>query len=89
MNENERPGPGEGRAKHGYQNEVNWDDGQGGQPYANQDAALGPTTADEAEAGNRGEASGRNLEEMEAMKQKPDQGTEREAPRNTRSGEGE
>ncbi len=88
MNDNERKSPGEGHAKHGYQNEVSWDDGQGGQPYANQDADLGPATADETEAGNRGEASGRNLEEMEAMKGKPDP-TTRQAPRDTRSGSGE
>lgn len=75
MNHEERTGPGEaagdGRARHGYQNEVNWDGGKGGQPYANQDAALGPAAAHETEAGNRGAASGRNLQQMEELKRKP------------------
>lgn len=95
MNENEpkdeRRGPGEargdGRAAHGYQSEVSWDDGKGGQPYANRDEALGPATFDETEAGNRGEASGRTLEELEEMKQKPDRPAS-EAPRDDRSGRG-
>jgi hypothetical protein len=88
MNDNERKSPGEGKARHGYQNEVSWDDGQGGQPYANQDAALAPDAFAEVEAGNRGEVSGRNLEEFEAMKKKPE-GPAGEAPRDADSGEGE
>ena len=86
-NENERKGPGEahgdGRAQHGYQNEVSWDGGKGGQPYANQgDAEQGPATAKEAEGGNRGDASGRNLEQLEELKRKPDRPVS-EAPRET------
>jgi hypothetical protein len=83
-NQNERKGPGgeagrkdpgeaqgDGRAQHGYQNEVSWDGGKGGQPYANQgDAEQGPATAKETEGGNRGEASGRNLEQLEELKRR-------------------
>lgn len=82
MNENEGKGPGEaegdGRARHGYRNEVSWDDGKGGQPYANQDAALGPAAAHETEAGNRGEASGRNLEQLEQLRRRPESETPRQ-----------
>jgi hypothetical protein len=91
MIENERKGPGEaagdGRAQHGYQNEVNWEGGKG-QPYANQGSEeQGPAAARETEAGNRGEASGRNLEQLEQLKKKPDRPTS-EAPREDGSGEG-
>lgn len=92
MNENERKGPGEaagdGRAQHGYRNEVNWDDGKGGQPYANQgEEEQGPATAKETEGGNRGAASGRNLEQLEQLKRKPER-TESEAPREDVTGRG-
>lgn len=92
MDENDRKGPGadgqEGRAKHGYRNEVSWDDGKGRQPYTNrgeeeQDVAA----AHEAEAGSRGAASGRNLEDLEALKGTPD-GPVREAPRQDVDGGG-
>jgi len=92
MNENDRKRPGEAEAdahaRHGYRNEVSWDDGKSGQPYANQgDEEQGPGTAKETEAGNRGEASGRNLEQLEALKRKPEP-PESEAPREDRSGRG-
>jgi hypothetical protein len=78
MNTNEpKKGPGEaegdGHALHGYRNEVSWDDGKGRQPYTNQGESEQQTdAAPEAEAGNRGDASGRNLEQLEAVKQKPE-----------------
>jgi hypothetical protein len=77
MNSREaKKGPGEaegdGRAAHGYRNEVSWDGGKGRQPYVNQEGAEdGVDAAPEAEAGNRGEASGRNLEQMDEVKGKP------------------
>ena len=84
MNEKERKGPGEaqgeGRAKHGYRNEVSWDGGKGAQPYANQEAPLGPAAAHETEGGNRGASSGRNLEQLEQLRRKPEP-PESEAPR--------
>lgn len=87
MNENQRKGPGEaegdGRAAHGYRNEVSWDGGKGRQPYANQgEEEQEPAAARGHEGGDRGEASGRNLEQMEAVMQKPGR-PEREAPRET------
>lgn len=70
MTDNDRKDPGEaagdGRAKHGYRNEVSWDGGKGRQPYANQGSEeQGSAAAPEAEAGNRGDASGRNLDHLE------------------------
>jgi hypothetical protein len=54
------------KAEHGSPSEVSWDHGRGRQPYANQGAEeAGPATGDEYEAGDRGERSGRNLEQME------------------------
>lgn len=84
MNENERRSPGEaqgdGGAQHGYRNEVSWDQGRGRQPYANQEEAIGPAAAPEAEGGSRGDASGRTIEQLEDLKRKP-QRPEGEAPR--------
>jgi hypothetical protein len=75
MNDQDRKDPGEaegdGKALHGYRNEVSWDGGKGRQPYANQgDEEIGPATAREYEAGNAGDAAGRNLEQLEQVKQK-------------------
>jgi hypothetical protein len=75
MNEQDRKDPGEaagdGKALHGYRNEVSWDGGKGRQPYANQgEEETGPATAREVEAGNAGEAAGRNLEQLEQVKRK-------------------
>lgn len=85
MSDNDRKDPGEaagdGKALHGYRNEVSWDGGEGGQPYTNQgEEELGPATAKEYEAGNAGDAAGRNLEQLDAVKGKPGRPTG-EAPR--------
>lgn len=87
MNENDRKDPGEaagdGKAAHGYRNEVSWDGGEGRQPYANQgEVEQGPGAAAEVEAGNRGDASGRTLEQMEQLKRKPGSPAE-QTPRGT------
>lgn len=65
--------PGDGTARHGGRTEVNWEDGRGRQPYDNQDAdAAGPPNgADEFAGGDRGELSGRNIEQLEQAKKKP------------------
>jgi hypothetical protein len=80
----DRKGPGEaagdGRAQHGYRNEVSWDGGKGRQPYANQEEEDGPAAVRESEAGNRGDASGRNVEQLEELKRTPDR-PQGEAPR--------
>jgi hypothetical protein len=91
MNDNDRKGPaadGEtGRAQHGYRNEVTWDGGKGRQPYTNQEEEKGPAAAHETEAGNRGSASGRNIEQLEQLKRKPEP-PESEAPRQDVDGAG-
>jgi len=65
------------RAEHGAQSEVTWDDGKGGkgrQPYSNQGEVEQPSeAAPETEAGNRGNASGRNLDQLEQVKGRPDE----------------
>jgi hypothetical protein len=60
------------RAEHGTPTEVSWGDGTGRQPYANR----GPKEADqtaggEVSVGDRGELSGRNLEQMEQVRKLP------------------
>jgi hypothetical protein len=60
------------RAGHGTPSEVSWNGGTGRQPYANQ----GPEEAEqtgggEFPAGDRGELSGRNLEQQDAVRKKP------------------
>jgi hypothetical protein len=87
MNENERKDPGEaegdGRAAHGSRNEVSWDGGKGRQPYTNQgEEEQGPASAREYEAGNAGDVAGRNLEQLEQVKRKPERPVG-EAPRET------
>lgn len=61
------------KAEHGATSEVNWDGGQGRQPYGNQEEARpgGPAAAHEASEGDRGAASGRNLEQLEQVRRKP------------------
>lgn len=77
MNDSNKPlGPGEatgdGQARHGGRTEVNWDGGRGRQPYANQGTEeQGTAAAPEAEGGDRGDASGRNLQQLEDVKRKP------------------
>jgi len=92
MSENDRKGPvadgQDGHAKHGYRNEVSWDGGQGRQPYSNQgEEEQGPDAMPEPEAGNAGAAAGRNIEQLEAIKRKPEP-PESEAPRQDSSGRG-
>jgi hypothetical protein len=61
-----------GKARHGGRTEVNWDGGKGRQRYANQgEHEAPPPGAGEAEAGDRGDASGRNLEQLEQVRKLP------------------
>lgn len=76
MNDNDRKDPGEaegdGKARHGYRNEVSWDGGEGRQPYTNQGAEeQGPASAREYEAGNAGDVARRNIEQLEEVKGTP------------------
>jgi hypothetical protein len=64
--------PGPGKAQHGTPSEVSWDDGAGRQPYANQGPEEAKQTAGgEASMGDRGELSGRNLEQLDEVRKKP------------------
>ena len=65
--------PGSPKASHGPRNEVSWDGGSGRQPYANQggEEAGEPEGGDEFAEGDRGELSGRNLEQLEQVKKMP------------------
>ncbi len=66
--------PPAGKAEHGARSEVNWDDGAGREPYANQEPGAGdaaPAAAGDFSEGDRGELSGRNLEQLEQVKNKP------------------
>jgi hypothetical protein len=62
-----------GKARHGPRSEVNWEGGSGRQPYSNQGSEEGeePNGGNEPAEGNRGELSGRNLEQLEEAKRKP------------------
>ena len=76
MAETERKDPGaaagDGSAAHGRKTEVTWEGG-GRQPYANQGAEeQGPATAQDFEAGDRGDLSGRNLDQLEEVRGKPE-----------------
>lgn len=63
---------GDGQARHGGRTEVNWDGGRGRQPYANQgEVERESGAAGDFEAGDRGDASGRNLEQAEQVRRKP------------------
>jgi hypothetical protein len=72
---NKSPGQGaeDGKAEHGAPSELTWGGGTGRQPYANQgsDEAGEPGGGDEFSEGDRGELSGRNLEQLEQVKKKP------------------
>ena len=61
------------KAGHGTPSEVSWDGGAGRQPYANQGAEEAEQTSggDEFPAGDRGELSGRNQEQLEEVRKKP------------------
>jgi hypothetical protein len=65
--------PDPGTAEHGAPSEVTWQGGAGRQPYANQGAeeAREPNGGDEFSGGDRGELSGRNLEQLEQAKGPP------------------
>jgi len=68
------PGKGDeaGKARHGPRSEVNWEGGSGRQPYGNQGPEEGaPPAGGGATEGDRGERSGRNLEQLEQVKRKP------------------
>jgi len=68
----EKHEPEAAKAGHGARNEVSWKHGEGRQPYANQGAEEGdPATGDEFSEGDRGDLSGRNLEQLEQAKKKP------------------
>lgn len=76
MNDNDRKDPGEaagdGSAKHGYRSEVSWDGGKGRQPYTNQGTEEeGVGAAPQVEGGDRGDASGRNMDQLSDVKGKP------------------
>ena len=68
------PGKGDaaGSARHGPRSEVTWEGGSGRQPYGNQgqEEAAAPNAGEAAE-GDRGERSGRNLDQLEQAKRKP------------------
>lgn len=61
------------KAEHGARSEVTWDDGQGRQPYENQAPAVegGAAASHDFAQGDRGESSGRNVEQLEQVKRKP------------------
>jgi hypothetical protein len=65
--------PEDTKAEHGAPSEVSWNGGKGRQPYSNQGADEGgePGGGDEFSEGDRGELSGRNLEQLEEVKKKP------------------
>lgn len=68
-----REDPQPAKAEHGVRSEVARDDGQGRQPYENREGApeSGTMATHEVAQGDRGEASGRNLEQLEQVKRKP------------------
>lgn len=60
------------KAEHGKPSEVSWNSGAGHQPYANQgEEEVPPATGGEFTEGDRGELSGRNLEQLEEARKKP------------------
>lgn len=68
MNNKEQP-----RAEHGPQSEVSWDDGKGRQPYANQGREeISSGGLPDVEGGDRGQASGRNLDQREQVEGRPE-----------------
>lgn len=66
-------GPEEVKALHGVPSEVTWNGGAGRQPCANQGEQESdePSGGDEFAEGDRGELSGRNLEQLEQVRKKP------------------
>lgn len=72
MNDDQSNVPGKPKAAHGTPSEVSWDGGTGRQPYANQgeEEAGEAGGGDEFPAGDRGELSGRTLEQLDAVRKK-------------------
>jgi hypothetical protein len=68
-----RKNPAPLHAEHGAPSEVSWDGGTGRQPYANQGGkeAEPANRANEFAEGDRGELSGRNLEQLEEVTKMP------------------
>jgi hypothetical protein len=64
--------PAKGKAQHGPRSEVTWEGGSGRQPYSNQglDEGAEPSGGDHVAEGDRGELSGRNLEQLERARTK-------------------
>ncbi|MEJ6020699.1 hypothetical protein [Ramlibacter sp. PS4R-6] len=62
-----------GKARQGPRTEVTWEGGSGRQPYGNQgpEEAAAPDGGTHVAEGNRGELSGRNLEQLEEARRKP------------------
>lgn len=65
-------GPEPGQAQHGPRSEVTWEGGSGRQPYANQGSEE-TTESDNREVaeGNRGDESGRNIEQLDKSRGTP------------------
>lgn len=60
------------KAEHGARSDVNWDGGQGSEPYTNQGTGEADEPhSEEFSEGDRGDLSGRNLDQLEAVKKKP------------------
>ena len=63
-----------GQAKHGARSEITWEGGSGRQPYSNrgkEEAAEPNAPDDEVAEGNRGDRSGRNVDQLDEAKRKP------------------
>lgn len=72
MSPSKKPEQQQPRAEHGARTEVNWAGGKGRQRYANRgDKEAGPGAGTEVEMGDRGNLSGRNIDQLEAIKKFP------------------
>ena len=72
VTQSERSKQEQAKAQHGTPSEVSWNGGAGRQPYANQGAEeAAQTGGGEFSEGDRGELSGRNLEQLDQVKAKP------------------
>jgi hypothetical protein len=68
----ENASPKDGKALHGAPSEVSWDGGKGRQPYSNQGTREADAPGEpEKPAGDRGEQSGHNLDQLDAVRRKP------------------
>lgn len=61
------------KGEHGAPSEVTWESGRGRQPYGNQEdgQADAPAASHEIADGDRGELSGRNLDQLEQVRKMP------------------